>query len=156
MIAAMIARALSALALALALTAASPAATAPVEISANEFTVEESASKATFTGEVVVKRTGMTLWAAKVVVNYGTGGPSNIKNFVASGGVRLKTPDQTATGDRAEYDPKTQILRLTGNVTITNASGTMSGPQLVLDLANNTTTFSAKGGGRVTGVFTPQ
>jgi lipopolysaccharide export system protein LptA len=41
-------------------------------------------------------------------------------------------------------------------VKITNASGTMSGPELVLDLKGNTSTFSSNGGGRVTGVFTPQ
>ncbi|MEQ1900975.1 MAG: lipopolysaccharide transport periplasmic protein LptA [Devosia sp.] len=152
----MIARLAPALILALALTGASLAAPAPVEISANEFTVEESAHQATFAGDVVVKRPGMTLWAGKVVVDYGDGGPSNIVSFVATGGVRLQTNDQTAKGDRADYDPKTQILRLTGNVTITNASGTLTGPQLVLNLADNTTTFSAKGGGRVTGVFTPQ
>ncbi|MEO6394594.1 MAG: LptA/OstA family protein [Devosia sp.] len=131
-------------------------AATPVEISADQFAVEESVKKATFSGNVVVKREGLTLWAGKVVVDYGDGGPSNIVSFVASGGVRLKTPDQTASGDRAEFNPKTQLLKLVGNVKITNASGTLEGPQLVLDLARGTTTFSSSGNGRVTGVFTPQ
>ena len=34
--------------------------------------------------------------------------------------------------------------------------GNGRGPELVLDLKSNTTTFSSNGGGRVTGVFTPQ
>ena len=145
-----------AFAAALALSAVAFAAPSPVKITADQFTVAEATHKATFEGNVVVTRAAMTLWAPKVVVDYGEGGPSNIERFSASGGVRIKTPDQTATGSRAEYDPKTQILRIVGNVTITSASGTLSGPELVLDLVRNTSTFSGSGGGRVTGVFTPQ
>jgi lipopolysaccharide export system protein LptA len=152
----MISRLMLGLVVLVGLNAAALAATAPVEITADQFTVAEATRKATFEGNVVVTRAAMTLWAPKVVVDYGAGGPSNIERFSASGGVRIKTPDQTATGNRAEYDPKTQILRIIGNVTITSASGTLSGPELVLDLVRNTSTFSGSGGGRVTGVFTPQ
>jgi lipopolysaccharide export system protein LptA len=142
-----------ALGAALLLAAATPT---PVKITADQFVVAETEQQATFTGNVVVIRATMTLWAPKVVVDYGEGGPSNIKSFTASGGVKIKTTDQTATGDRAQYNPKTQVLRLSGDVTVVNASGTLKGPELVLDLANNTSTFSSNGGGRVTGVFTPQ
>jgi lipopolysaccharide export system protein LptA len=145
------------LALAAGLAALLSAATpTPVKITADQFVVTESEQQATFTGNVVVTRGTMTVWAPKVVVDYGEGGPSNIESFVATGGVRIKTTDQTATGSRAEYSPKTQILRLSGNVTVTNASGTLNGPELVLNLATNVSTFSGNGGGRVTGVFTPQ
>ncbi|HWA20369.1 MAG TPA: lipopolysaccharide transport periplasmic protein LptA [Devosia sp.] len=143
------------LAVVLALIAGAATPT-PVKITADQFTVTESKQQATFTGNVVVIRGTMTVWAPKVVVDYGEGGPSNIEKFVATGGVRIKTSDQDATGSRAEYSPKTQILRLSGDVTVTNASGTLKGPELVLDLANNISTFSGSGGGRVTGVFTPQ
>ncbi|MEQ1768486.1 MAG: LptA/OstA family protein [Devosia sp.] len=150
-------RLLVALFLSLAFTANALPQAAPVEITADNFAVEQSAKKATFTGNVVVRREGMTLWAGKVTVDYGSGGLSNIVGLIASGGVRLKTPEQTASGDRAEFNPRTQVLKISGNVTITNASGTMSGPQLVLDLKNGSTTFSGGGNsGRVTGVFTPQ
>lgn len=147
---------LLALLLCLGATAGVFAQASPVEITADQFAVEEAAQKATFSGNVVVKRGAMTLWAGKVVVDYGSGGPSNIVSLVASGGVRLQTPEQSASGNRAEFNPKTQIVRLSGDVQITNGSGTMSGPELVLDLKSNTTTFSSNGGGRVTGVFTPQ
>lgn len=133
------------------------AATAdPVNITAEKFVVDEAAHVATFTGKVVVKRQNLTVWAPKVVVDYGEGGPSNIKTFTASGGVRIKTTEQDATGDRAVYDPRTQILRLTGNVIVTSASGTVAGPDLVIDLKNNVSTFSGGKSGRVSGVFTPQ
>ena len=109
-----------------------------------------------YSGKVVVTRTNLTVWAPKVVVDYGDGGPSNIKSFVASGGVRIKTRDQDATGDFAIYDPKAETLRLTGNVKVVNASSTLGGPDLLIDLNTSTTTFTGGKNGRVTGVFTPQ
>jgi lipopolysaccharide export system protein LptA len=130
----------------------------PIKITGDKFVVNDAKKTATFTGQVVVLRTKLTIWASQVVVEYGEGGPSDIKSFVADGSVRIKTPDQDATGDKAVYDPNTDLLHLTGNVIVVNASGTVGSPELVVNLATNTSTFSAsKGsGGRVTGVFTPK
>jgi lipopolysaccharide export system protein LptA len=130
----------------------------PIKITGDKFVIDDAQRTATFTGKVVVLRTKLTVWAAKVVVDYGTGGPSDIESFTAVGSVRIKTPDQDATGEKAVYDPDTQLLHLTGNVIVINASGTVGSPELVVNLVTNTSTFSAsKGsGGRVTGVFTPK
>lgn len=130
----------------------------PVNITADKFVMDESQNLATFTGNVVVKRISLTVWAPKVVVDYGEGGPSDIKSFVASGGVRIKTPEQDVTGDRAIYDPKSEKLRVTGNVMVINASSTVGSGDMIVDLKTNATTFTGggKNGGRVTGVFTPQ
>lgn len=129
-------------------------AQSPVKVTSDTFVVDQQASEATFTGNVVVTRSDLTLWASKVLVTF-EGGMENIKLVTATGGVRLKTDTQDATGDRAVFAPDSQILRLSGNVTVVSASGTLNGPELVVDLANNVTTFSANSGGRVTGVFSP-
>jgi lipopolysaccharide export system protein LptA len=129
----------------------------PVNITADKFVMDEENNLATFTGGVVVKRRTLTVWAPKVVVDYGEGGPSDIKSFVASGGVRIKTTDQDVTGDRAIYDPRTEKLRVTGNVMVVNASSTVGSGDMIVDLKTDTTTFTGGGkNGRVTGVFTPQ
>ncbi|MDP1731679.1 MAG: LptA/OstA family protein [Devosia sp.] len=140
----------------LALTATAAFAANTVKITADTFVVNETETEAVFTGNVVVVRTGLTVWADRIVVDYAEGGPESIKSFVATGHVRLKTEDQDATGERATFNPQTQILRLTGNVTVINASGTLNGPELEIDLARNTTVFSGGKAGRVTGVFTTQ
>jgi lipopolysaccharide export system protein LptA len=143
--------------LAIVLAVAAPAAAAgPVEVSADKFVIEESSSSATFTGNVVVTRADLELRAETVVVHYGDGGVTDITDLVATGAVRLKTRSETATGERASFDPRRQILRLTGNVVLTNASGRLSGPELVVNLVEQTSVFSSSGSGRVTGVFTPQ
>lgn len=132
------------------------AAADPVKITGDRFVVDDVKHVATFTGKVVVTRTKLNVWAAKVVVNYGEGGPSDIKSFVATGNVRIKTPEQDATGDRAVYDPNSQMLHLTGNVIVVNDTGTVGSPELVVNLATNNSTFTSTKGGRVTGVFTPK
>ena len=68
----------------------------PVNITADNFVVDDAARVATFTGGVVVKRKKLTVWAPKVVVEYGENGPSSVKSFVASGGVRIKTDGNIA------------------------------------------------------------
>ncbi len=140
----------------LSLPAGAQSGAEEVKITADQFVIDDVKQTATFTGKVVVLRKDMTVWAAKVVVDYGEGGPSNIKSFVATGNVRIKTADQDATGDRAIFNPGAETLKLTGNVMVVNASSTVGGPDLLIDLNANTTTFTGGSGGRVTGVFSPK
>lgn len=146
------------LALLLALLATAPvnAAGIPIEVSADKFTIDEKTRQAVFEGNVVIKRQGLDLRARTVTVIYGAGGQTDIDSLVATGNVRIKAAGQDATGDRASFDPSTQILRLTGGVQVRNAQGTLNGPELVVNLRDNTSVFRGSEGGRVTGVFTPQ
>jgi lipopolysaccharide export system protein LptA len=144
------------LALLLLLGAAPALAADPVKITADNFTVDQANNAGTFSGSVVITRTGLTIWANKVVVIYGKGGEDDIDSVTATGAVRIKTPAQEATGGRATYDPLTQILKLTDNVKVLNAQGQVSGPELTINLGTQTSKFEGGKGGRVTGVFTPQ
>ena len=144
--------------LALALILATPALAAePVKITADNFTVDQANRNGTFSGSVVITRTNLTIWANKVVVTYGKGGENDIDNITATGSVRIKTPAQEATGGRAPFEPLSPIRKLTENVHGVKAQGQVSGPELTINLASQTSTFEGgKSGGRVTGVFTPQ
>ncbi|ODT74710.1 MAG: hypothetical protein ABS76_36405 [Pelagibacterium sp. SCN 64-44] len=145
------------LALAALLLAAPALAQSRVEITSDLFVMNEAVREAVFTGNVVVVHPNVTVWAPKVVATYGEGGTTDIRTFEASGGnVRLKTKDQDATGERAVFTPADQLLRLTGNVKVRNASGTVDASELVVNLETNVSTFTSSGGGRVTGIFTSQ
>lgn len=126
----------------------------PIKVTGDTFVIDEANGQATFTGNVEIVRAGLTVWAQKVVIEYGSG-VEDVQNMVATGQVRLKTKDQDATGDRATFDPATQMLYMTGNVVVVNATGTLTGPSLTVNLADNSTVFEGgKGkGGRVTGTF---
>lgn len=128
----------------------------PVNVSADDFTIDQGNNNATFAGNVVITRTGLQLWADKVVVIYGSGGQSDIDSLTATGNVRIKTDSQDATGAVATFDPDTLILKLSGNVTVVNAQGKLNGPELTINLKTNNSVFKGNKGGRVTGVFTPQ
>jgi len=144
-------------ALALLVATALPASAQQVEISADSFVIDEGSGSATFSGNVVVTRADVTIWADSVVIGYGSGGVEDIDSFDATGSVRIRTADQSATGDRVVFVPETQLLTMSGNVVVENAVGKLTGPQLVINLATNESVFSGGGSsGRVTGVFTPQ
>jgi lipopolysaccharide export system protein LptA len=148
---------LAALAIVLTTALALPAVAAePVNVSADDFTIDQNNNNATFSGNVVITRTGLSMWADKVVVLYGSGGQSDIDSLTATGNVRIKTESQDATGAKATFDPDTLILRLSGNVTVINAQGKLNGPDLTINLKTNSSVFKGNEGGRVTGVFTPQ
>lgn len=145
------------LAIALAILAHPVLAQQEVQITADLFTVDENTRESVFTGNVVVIHPNVKVWAEKVVAVYGEDGPSDVESFVASGSVRLETDEQNATGDQAVFTPGDQLLRLTGNVQVINASGTIDAGELVVNLATNVSTFTSSGSGeRVTGVFTSQ
>lgn len=145
------------LAAVLLLMAAPAFAQQPVQITSDLFTVDEKTQQAVFTGNVVVVHPTVKVWADKVIAVYGEAGPSDIESFIASGSVTLETDEQTATGDRAVFTPGDQMLRLTGNVQVINAGGTIQAGELVVNMATNVSTFTSSGsGGRVTGVFTSQ
>lgn len=145
------------LAAALLLLAPPAIAQQQVQITSDLFTVDEKTQEAVFTGNVVVIHPTVKVWADKVIAIYGHSGPSDIESFVASGSVRLETDEQDATGDQAVFTPGDQLLRLTGNVEVINASGTVKAGELVVNLATNVSTFTSSGsGGRVTGIFTSQ
>lgn len=128
----------------------------PIKVTGDTFVIDEAKGQATFTGNVEIIRAGLTVWAQTVVIEYGVGGPEDVQTFVATGRVRLKTKDQDATGDRATFNPTTQMLHMTGNVVVVNATGTLTGPSLTVNLADNSTVFEGGKGGRVTGVFSTQ
>lgn len=128
----------------------------PIKVTGDTFTIDEAKGVATFSGNVEIVRAGLNVWAQKVVIEYGAGGPEDVQTFVATGQVRLKTKDQDATGDKATFDPNTQMLHMTGNVVVVNATGTLTGPSLTVNLADNSTVFEGGKGGRVTGVFSTQ
>ncbi len=125
-----------------------------VNITSDQFIVDENVSNAIFEGNVIVKQPDFTLWADKIIVIYGENGPSDLKSFEAIGNVIIEQPEQRASSDRGVYDPKTKILTLYDNVKVTNDSGVITGEELIVNIATGVSKFPTQsGGGRVTAIF---
>ena len=102
----------------------------PIDITASKLEVNQSASKATFTGNVVVTQGGLVLAAPTVVTSYAGG---TLDTITASGGVTITRTGsggvaEKATGSTATYSPKA------GNITLQRGPSELSGDKLVYNL----------------------
>jgi lipopolysaccharide export system protein LptA len=136
----------------------------PIQIEASELEVRDKEGVAIFTGDVVVKQGETTLETAKLVVHYVGGGQGadgggggkkkaaegaatpaaggaapvagsqEIDRLEASGKVLVTSKDQTASGDSATYDGKTEVLELRGDVVLTQGKNVVRGDRLVVEM----------------------
>ena len=148
---------------------------APVDVGAERIEVQDRANRAILTGNVVATQGNMTMNSARLTVIYtnaphapaaaagsppaaGTG--TQIQRLEASGGVRLRTPTETATGQFAIYDVPRRLVTMIGAVNLDQGANHVQGGRLVLDLDTHRAVVdggaagSQSRGGRVTGHFT--
>ena len=140
---------------------------APVDFSADRIEVQDRADRAVLSGNVRVTQGNLALDAARLTVAYSgqiqNGNPS-VQRLDASGGVTVRSADQTASGAFAIYDLNRRLITMLGGVTLTQGNNTVRGGRLVIDLNSGRSVIdggavgSAPGvsgapGGRVTGRF---
>lgn len=143
-------------------------ADAPLDFDARSIQLDDKASRALLSGDVVIKQAEMTLRAARVTIAY-TGsalsGSPTATRVDATGGVTVTRPNQTARSSYAVYDVDRRIITMIGNVTLQQAgsnTANAAGPRLTINLNTNNATFGGSvggpttqnAGGRVTGRFT--
>lgn len=124
--------------------------TQPVQVDADQLSVNQEDGNATFSGNVVITQGTMKLQAALVTILYSADRKA-IESLRAEGGVTLAAGTDAATAETAEYLPDTGDLTLTGNVVLTQGAAAISGEKLVLSLKSGLGTMT----GRVTTIFTP-
>jgi lipopolysaccharide export system protein LptA len=122
----------------------------PVQIDADQLSVNQETGTATFSGNVVVVQGDMRLQAGEVTIRYSADNRA-IENLRAEGGVTLAAGTDAASAQTADYSPDTGDLILTGEVVLTQGQVALSGQKLTLSLISGTGTMS----GRVTTIFTP-
>jgi len=78
-----------------------------------------------------------------------------IQKVDAFGHVSIRTPTDTATGDRAVYVPDTGIARLAGNVHITRGQNQLNGQEAEVNMKTGISRLLRGGDKRVTGLVVP-
>jgi lipopolysaccharide export system protein LptA len=73
----------------------------------------------------------------------GPGGSSQISRLEATGGVTVTQKEQTATGDSALFDMKSNTVTLFGNVLVSQGANVMRGEKLVVDLTSGVSRVEA-------------
>jgi lipopolysaccharide export system protein LptA len=144
----------------------------PVKIQSNSLEVRDKEKKATFRGDVHVVQGDTDLRCQTLVVYYDNetvkpgalkapasakGPPAKrdqqIRKMIATGNVIVVTQKgQRATGDRGDFDMKTNTVVLTGNVVVASGDDVLRGQRLMVDLTTGISRMES-GGGRVEGLF---
>lgn len=124
--------------------------TLPVEVQADQLTVNQADGTATFTGNVLVGQGEMRIAAATVRVEYDEAGKAIMK-LHASGGVTLASNSDAAEAREAEYTIATGLVVMEGDVLLTQGQSAIAGQKLVIDLKAGTGVME----GRVSTVFVP-
>lgn len=123
----------------------------PVEVDADNLSVDQAEGTAIFSGNVLVRQGDMRLTAAQVRVEYNEDG-SAIDRLHASGGVTLVSPTDAAEAQDAVYTIASGNVVMTGNVLLTQGNTAISGEKLTVSLKDGKGTMT----GRVKSVFTPK
>lgn len=130
---------------------------APVEVTSDNLSVDQTAGLAIFTGNVIVIQDTLRMTAPRVDVTYaknpdGSTG-TTIDNIHAMDGVLLTTPTEAADGEDAVYDPETGKIVMTKDVLLTQGPNSIKGQKLDFDVNTGQGLMS---GGRVRSVFQSQ
>ena len=140
---------------------------APVDFEADRIEVQDRADRAVLAGNVKVRQGGLALDAARLTVAYTgalTAGNPTVQRLVASGGVTVRSPGETASGEFASYDLNRRLITMIGGVTLNQGSNVLRGGRLVIDLNSGRSIVDGRSsggapgvvggtGGRVTGRF---
>src|SRR5262245_14066788 len=137
----------------------------PVKIDANSLEVRDKDKVATFNGDVIVVQGDTNMRCKTLVVYYeesaskgggpktaepGPAGSSQIRRMEARGNVVVTQKDQVATGDRGDFDMRTNTVTLSGKVVVTKGQDVLRGERLVVNLTDG---VSRMEGGRVEAMF---
>jgi lipopolysaccharide export system protein LptA len=145
-----------------ALGAGAGLAAGPVDVEANTMEIIDANKQAIFKGSVVASRTGETMKADEMVVDYAEekqkdgSSKTEVSTLNAKGNVTIVTKTQTVTGDAAIMDVKANKLVVTGNVTVVQGKTILTGQKMNVDLDTNRTLMTSTPGGRVRGRFVPK
>ena len=125
----------------------------PVEVTADEFSVDQSDGKAVFAGNVLVVQGTVRMSAGTVTIEYAEGddAPNGISRLLASGGVTFVTASDAAEAKDAIYSVADGTVTLSGEVLLTQGRNAIAGDRLVVNLESG----NGRMEGRVRTVFTP-
>lgn len=124
---------------------------APVEVSADRLTVQQTDDSALFTGNVVIGQGEMRLTANEVKVIYAGTDRRRIQSLDATGNVTLVSGEDVAQASHAVYEVDTGLVTMQGEVTLVQGQNVLSGEHMVVNLADGT----AEVQGRVRSVLQP-
>ncbi len=118
----------------------------PLVITSNRMDAEKLGDKITFTGDVTLKKEGMTLSSDVMTVRYDTGS-KNISEVEAHGNVVVRKEGRVAFSNDALYSSDEETIVLTGKASIIENDNKLGGEKITLFMADDRSVI--EGGGKV-------
>lgn len=116
---------------------------APVEVTADNLSVDQATGTAVFTGNVVIGQGQMRLSAARVLVVYRSG-RQGIERMEATGGVTLVSGEDAAEAERADYNIDRGTIDMAGNVLLTQGASALTADRMSVDLNDGSARMSGR------------
>ena len=118
----------------------------PIEIAADQLSVDQADGSAVFNGNVKIGQGDMRLSAGKVRVEYttGAGTTGEISKLFASGGVTLINGAEAAEARDATYTISSGTVVMTGSVILTQGQNALSSDKLIVNLTSGTGTMEGR------------
>ncbi|EKF44408.1 LptA/OstA family protein [Nitratireductor indicus] len=138
----------------------------PIQIESDRLEVREGENVAVFSGNVSVAQDKTVLKSSKMTVYYlkdggsAATGSANIDRLEVDGNVYVKSDTQVATGDKATFDMKSEVLVLSGKeVVLSEGDNVIVGCKLTVQMKNGQAKLDSckgsKSAGRVKMLLTP-
>ncbi len=115
----------------------------PVEVTADNLSVDQATGTAIFTGNVLIGQGEMRLSASRVLVVYRANG-DGIARLEATGGVTLVSGPDAAESERADYDIDKGTILMSGNVLLAQGRNALSSDTMSVRLSDGTAQMSGR------------
>lgn len=109
----------------------------PVEILADNLSIDQSTNSAIFEGNAYVAQGLIRLNADKIEVIYNQE-TSEVSTIKATGNVLFTNGEDIAESKSAIYKTSNGLLKMTGNILLIQGKNTISGDNLEMNILNNT------------------
>ena len=113
----------------------------PVEITANNLSINQSSSSAIFEGTAYVGQGSLRLSADKIVVRYNQD-TGKVTSVEATGKVVFTNGEDIAEAESAIYKIDSGLLSMSGDVLLVQGKSTISGNYLDMDILKNIANLS--------------
>ncbi len=128
----------------------------PIEITAEELIAENQERRVIFKGNVVAKQNDLTIWADRVMADYGDDGKT-VAKIIAEGHVKIVQKElREARGDLAIFINEKQTVELRGNTEVLEGESTLMGERLIIYIAENRSVIAGGEEGRVKAIINPK
>ena len=115
----------------------------PVEVTADNLSVDQGTGEAIFTGNVMIGQGEMRLTAQRVLVVY-RADANGIERLEATGGVTLVSGPDAAEAQRADYNIDDGTIVMTGDVLLSQGQNALTAERMSVRLSDGTAEMSGR------------